>query len=148
MWVSGCGLPPSAFMTQIWLRGRQQLVPNTMCVPSGDQSGFSASRLGLVRRLTPPPFGFITQMALIYPPLLLSKAILCPLGEYSGVWLAQLPPRSFLKPDPSAFITSRSQTVKPNGTGQWENTILRPSGDQDGCWFTNPAWRVSWCWAL
>src|SRR5215470_7806484 len=148
MWVIWCGLLPSAFMTQIWLRGRQQLVPNRMCVPSGDQSGLPASRLGSVSRLTPPPLAFITQTALMYPPRLLAKAIWCPFGEYSGTWLAQLPPSSFLIPDPSAFITSRSQTVRPNGTGQWENTILRPSGDQDGCWFTNPAWLVSWRWAL
>src|SRR5215475_196718 len=149
MWVSGCGLLPSAFITQIWLRGRQQLVPNKIRVPSGDQSGLPASRLGSVSRLTPPPLAFITQTALMYPPRLLSKAIWCPLGEYSGIWLIQFPPRSFLIPDPSAFITSRSQnSVKPNGTAQWENTILRPSGDQDGCWFWNPAWLVSWCWAL
>src|SRR5215472_18110294 len=148
MCVSGCGLLPSAFMTQIWLRGRQQLVPNTMCVPSGDQSGLPASRLGSVSRLTPPPLAFITQTALMYPPRLLVKAIWCPSGEYSGTWLAQLPPSSFLMPDPSAFITSRSQTVRPNGTGQWENTILRPSGDHDGCWFWSPAWLVSCRWAL
>src|SRR5215813_11165396 len=103
MWVSGCGLLPSAFITQIWLRGRSQLVPNKMCVPSGDQSGLFASKLGSVRRLTPPPFGFIAHTAHVYPPRLLSKAILCPLGEYSGAWLTQLPPRSFLMPDPSAF---------------------------------------------
>src|SRR5437764_14662660 len=132
-------------MTQIWLRGRQQLVPNKMCLPSGDQSGFSASRLGSVSRLTPPPLAFMTQTALVYPPRLLSKAILRPFGEYSGTWWTQFPPRSFLIPDPLALITSRSQnSVKPNGTAQWENTTLRPSGDQDGCWFWNPAWLVSW----
>src|SRR5215471_3388570 len=149
MWVSWCGLLPSAFITQIWLRGRQQLVPNTMCVPSGDQSGLPASRLGSVSRLTAPPFAFITQTALVYPPRSLAKAIRCPLGEYSGTWLIQFPPSSFLAPDPSAFITSRSQNrVNPERTAQWENTILRPSGDQDGCWFTNPAWLVSCRWAL
>src|SRR5215470_2561636 len=134
MWVSGRGLLPSAFMTQIWPRGRSQLMLNKMCVPSGDQSGLPASRLGSVSRLTPPPLAFITHTAQVKPPRLLWKAILCPLGEYSGTWLAQLPPSSFFRPDPSAFITSRSQnSVKPNGTAQWENTILRPSGDQDGC---------------
>src|SRR5215475_5030688 len=133
MWVSGCGLLPSAFMTQIWPRGRSQLYPKRIRVPSGDQSGLLASRLGSVRRLTPPPFAFMTQTAHTNPPRLLSKAILCPLGEYSGNWLTQFPPRSFFTPDPSAFITSRSQnSMNPRGAAQWENTILRPSGDQDG----------------
>src|SRR5436190_16298253 len=95
MGVNGCGVLPSAFMTQTWLRGRQQLVPNRIRVPSGDQSGLPASILGSVSRLTAPPFAFITQTALVNPPRLLAKAILCPLGEYSGTWLIQFPPSSF-----------------------------------------------------
>src|SRR3989442_346520 len=134
MWVRAWGPDPSARMTQRLVPvGRQQLVLKAMWVPSGDQSGKTASRFGAVRRFIPVPFGFITQTADSKPPRLESKTILEPSGEYSGSPSTQCPLVSGVMPVPSAFITEMWQSWNPSGTGVHRlNTILVPFGDQRG----------------
>src|SRR5438477_11289075 len=84
MWVSWRSPLPSAFITNTLLEGRQQLLAKMMWVPTGDQSGQIAPRLGPVSRCWFDPSAFITQIAETNPFLLLSKAILVPSGDHSG----------------------------------------------------------------
>src|SRR5579859_757743 len=165
--VKGCGLEPSAFITQVFsvpleapLPSRALLDIKAILLLSGDQAGLWPATEGLVnfvRGTGLEPSALMVQMFRVGPGLraslpsrarMDSNAILAPSGDQRGAeTLTFVSLVNGCRPEPSALITQMLSAglamPLPERARSEAKMILPPSGDQAGDRMVPPDWTLS-----